>query len=250
MDLKRLLEDIVYILLILVVVTIPFFVLINSYLIISLLLVSIIYFIRFRKTNKINTSIFYYFPIALFLVALLGLAYTEDLKSGFYFIEKNLSALTFPVIFLLIPFIKSKTENLLKAFAFAAFSLMTFYFLFQLYLIYDSSQGLETLFHYNTHYNIARRFGTHNTYLSAYLIFSIVIFINTIFKHSVKGSKKYLNDLFYIILISTSFLYVIIMASRSQFIGLSIVLTSSILIYIYVKRKILIGFLSIIVLNT
>ncbi len=244
MDIKRLLEDIVYFLLILVVGTIPFFVLINSYLIISLLLASTIYFIRYRKTYKINTSISYYFPTAIFLVALLGLIYTNNLKSGFYFIEKNLSALVFPIIFLLIPFVKTKTQNLLKFFAISVFSLMTFYLIFQLRLIYNSSQGLETLFHYNTHYNIARRFGSHNTYLSAYIIFSIIIFLYTIF--SKKEKKNYFPIVFYVFLILLFILYVIIMASRSQFIGLTLILITSIIVYIYVKRKLVIGVISIV----
>ncbi|WMN08051.1 O-antigen ligase family protein [Marivirga arenosa] len=119
---------------------------------------------------------------------------------------------------------------------------MTFYLIFQLVLIIETGAGLETLFHYNTHYNIAKRFGSHNTYLSLYLVFSVGVYLNKLVKN-----KKY--RLFTLLLIISSVLYIVILASRSQFIALGILLIVSAIIYIFNKRELAKGVIAIFLIS-
>lgn len=92
-----------FILLMLIVITLPYSTKLNSFLIILLFLNSIIS----QTYNKSPISIFQKKNITLILISLpfifnlLSITYTENLDRGFFSLEKNLSFLVMPIIFVL-----------------------------------------------------------------------------------------------------------------------------------------------------
>lgn len=162
---------------ILFIVTLPFSVLLNS---ISIILMIIFSITKIKEFN-FKFNIFLILPIIYFLIKLIGLWYSNDLKSGYFEIEKSLVLIAMPFVFILNNNDVSKIKFQLVYNTFVGICLLVC--LTSIYVYYNSfsvEPTLHNLFKSNDYINklvfcLRYRFYIHPTYISYYLVFSISI---------------------------------------------------------------------------
>lgn len=169
-------RNIVFLTFLLVAISLPFSIKINSICIIIAFLAVVIQHLIFKKRLEIKYPVIFYSSIGLFAIHVLSLLYTEDIKQGTFEIEKKLSLLIFPFVILTQNKLSfSRTKTLLLG-----FSISTIIFLFiQLVRLYFHDPLERVFFVEENGFNLRRAFDMyydiHPTYLSLYLLFSACV---------------------------------------------------------------------------
>ncbi|QHT68846.1 hypothetical protein GXP67_20435 [Rhodocytophaga rosea] len=166
-------QQILFYLLVLITVTLPFTVRINSFFIILLATNWVLEGSFKSKFIRLKSSKLALLSIGFYIYHLIGLTYTDDLQSGFSDIETKLSLFLFPmVIGSSPPLSRKKLDILLKGFIAACIVaiLICFGYAFYQYFINHTT----TYFYYH---ELSRTIRIHAIYLAMYLNFSIGIII-------------------------------------------------------------------------
>lgn len=162
---------------ILVVVTLPFSVRLNSY---SIILLSLSWIQgvtvqkKWRETiNKIRGDKFVLTCIALYLLHVIGLSYSDNIRQGFSELEKKAGFVIFPIILCTSSFVNKKTvSRILACFVCACFvgAVICLVNAMYRYLNGDSS--------YLFYHKLSSAIGfSHAVYFSFYVAFCIVLLI-------------------------------------------------------------------------
>ena len=135
---KTILENALTVLLMIFVILVPYTLHLSSYIIAAIGVLALGYRIAFGKFTEFNTPAWkrfawFFAPMAvIYLLDLIGMFYTPVPKEGGIILERNLSFIAFPVIFLLLG-LKFFTPQRLKVFAltfcFACLILVSFFFI-------------------------------------------------------------------------------------------------------------------------
>ena len=192
---------------------------------------SIIFFIKNgNKWNNLGLTL-YIFP-SLFLIRVIGLFYTEDLKYGFHFLEPELSFVIFPIIFSLIYLELPSLIRIFKIYLYfmliiACFSIVSLFFNLMLLDV--------TFFYYLknikifSHVLFSWSYYNHPTFLSIYIIYGLVISLYLFYK---KRVSKILMISYVIISLS----FVIISGSRIAMVIYFVVSNLAIFAFLFNKN--------------
>lgn len=150
------------------------------------------------NNNKRYKVLFILF-ILLYLLDVVSLIYTSDIKMGILNLFSRLSLVVFPlVLFSPGDMIISKIKLLLKIFATGTFLFMVFCFGYALYRSVSLNNGN---FVFNTHpaeypwlsyfYSSDLTLSQHPSYISMYVLLSVFICFETWFEYSVKSMRRF-----------------------------------------------------------
>jgi O-antigen ligase len=216
--------------------TLPFSILFNNISIIVFIAFTLVcndFWINIVPIFKERKWTFVLFVLFYFL-HVIGLAWTENMKDGFFNLEKKLTLVLFPIFILLNGSITEKIiRNALWAFIAACLLLSVVCITSSVYFCYIMEEftienfSRDILLRHVSHF-------THATDLAIYLIFSIIVTIDTINSKW----KKVGNDqiLIWFILCLFFFVMVILLSARMPMIFL--ILISAGLIYRLLVKKI------------
>lgn len=123
-----------------------------------------------RFLNLLDNQFFYLF-IGLYIIQLIGLAYTNDFQDAFYKLETKLSILIFPFAIGLMPKLNNKqVYTIITSFAFSCL-LITFYYFFK--TTDDFYFGNSSTFPASTEFLKSISPGIGSVYMGMYNIFAI-----------------------------------------------------------------------------
>ena len=205
-EVKTIYDKIIFINFLLVLITYPFAISINSIAIICLVFFSLLKLIKDRKIYPHKVYILFFL---FFLIRLFSLLYTENMHSGGRAIERSLSLLIFPFVFLINKPIFSNTKFFFRTLNISTL-IACLFCLFSNYH-YFITNDIETKWWLDWKYN--------NHYLSSYLdfgpnYFSVLIVVNLVWMYFYKyNSAK--EKLIFLIIYSIQFLFLFLLSSRS-----------------------------------
>ena len=159
-----------FILLALVIVTLPFFIQLNSLCVIALSGLWLISGNWKQKAKYFLSQPLLYLPVLMFLLLIISYALSHDKKTGGFELEKKLSLLAFPLIFSGIIFNDWRKRKVLMAlfvFACLAAALICLGFAFTEY----SKLGSNAFFYHQ----LSSPLGFHAVYFSCYISFCIIL---------------------------------------------------------------------------
>ncbi len=211
----------------LIIISLPYSIPINSVLIILLLLNATI-----RPENQ-KFNIVSRIPLLLislpFVISSLALLYSNNMDRGFFILEKNLSLVVFPLVFLLSCKLEQNSiERLLTIFLFNMVFAGVICFGHSILLILsnnsliDQTKLLDREYYYITYSYLSGGVGMNPIYLGMYVNFSIALSIEKILNNSSKAVHiliflflsvllmllmSKINIIIYIILLIFTFLY-------------------------------------------
>jgi O-antigen ligase len=241
MNLKVIQNKIKLFSLILIVVTLPYSITLNSIAIILFVLNWIIEGDFKSKWFRIKSNKTIWLFIGFYLIHIVGLLYTENTKSGMFDLEKKLSLLLFPIVLGTSQLNKTEIEKILKYFV-AACLISTLMGLLKAIILYMYT-GMTTYF-----FSAEPAIFMHRVYFSMYLLFCIYIIIYFIYTSENKHTL-----LFKCLLIFYISIFILLMASRLVviFYFLNAIIFS--LYFIIVRRKlwtgIVMGCLTLVILG-
>lgn len=157
----------------LVIVSLPLSVKLNSIAIISLCLVMVIY--SFKKQIKLKPTLLWFYCIP-FLFDLFGLLYTSNFNNGMEFVIRRLTIFLFPIIFSLIPISKRKLRLFCYTFVFVCSLIGLGCLIWAIYqqiiwsIKYNNWEINWFIFSYH---NLVKIISIHAVYFSIYVGFSI-----------------------------------------------------------------------------
>jgi O-antigen ligase len=194
--------------LLLIAITLPFNIYLNS---LSIIITTIGWALQTNYHQKVklflNRPIIFLFVI-FFIFSLAGLLYTENLKNGFFELEKKLSLLIIPLIVGTGIFNDSNFRNkILKSFVVSCLCVSLICLVNSTYIFLQEGD-INQLFYWN----LVSILGLHPIYFGAYLSFSI--FIILYFLHQNKKKYTFSNKLLYYILISFFLIFIILLSAR------------------------------------
>lgn len=203
----------------LIIITMPVSPNLNSICIIFLSIIWVITGGFLKYNNFFNFNFLSH--VVLYSLFVIGVIYSDDKKYAFFQLEQKFSLLAFPIIFSTIPKIKTKHFHfilhffVLSTFLFSIYCLAcAFYYSYQ----HDSSSLFKEI--YFTNQTLAGYIGFHSTYFSLYIIFSILIIVQYLFKNRISTLEK-----IFVLLIVTFFLvFLFLLASRIILASLCIML--------------------------
>jgi len=236
-------EYVHYICLILIIFTLPFSILINSYFIL-LLGINWILTGEFKfKLQRLSTYKTAWILIGFYLLHFIGLGYTQDLDKGLLELEKKFSLFAFPLILSTSnPISKSRFQLLLKGFVLACSVGMVICLVFA--LIQFLKSGSINYFFYH---QLGDPINIHAVYFALYLLFSlfIVVYFFVPLWKSLANFKRFIG----LVWIIFSLLFVILLASKT--ILISVFLFSNVFALIHSSRlgRPIIGMLTILLIN-
>lgn len=126
---------------------------------------------NYKKLNFkliFRNSSFTYLLI-LYVVILLGFFYDIAVKGVLNDLEKKLSFIIFPIVIFAMNLTKTDFKRIISLFFFAGFSFTTIALLIALF-----NMGDQVDFKLLTHHDLSLNIGLHATYLSMYLLFSLI----------------------------------------------------------------------------
>jgi O-antigen ligase len=187
-NLIQLLKQIQWVLLILVIVSLPFSVIPNSWLMIFLTLVSIIIITQgnnfkflFKKKWKILLL------TTPFIFTVISLLYSPNIERGLFSIEKELSFLIFPIIFwTLHPISTKKRTIILDIYIYTILAVALMCALNAIFLVQhngsliDDSKLLDREYYYFTYLHLSSIIGMNPIYLAMYVNFALFILMDFI----------------------------------------------------------------------
>lgn len=175
-------DNVLYSILVLFTISLPFGINFNSYLIALILLLSLFRFFAFKsKDYSIKLDIITIAFILFFLYNFATIFYSQSYVLGFKEIERKASFIVFPIIFYLIGDVfERKKDDFVSFFAFATL----FYVIIALCLVVKSYPSILCFENWTEKYNFRELYGNignknfemHPTYLAMYLVFSITAF--------------------------------------------------------------------------
>lgn len=202
-------------------------------------LFSIFRIVREKRYNEI-LSVAFFSCVTLYLVYIVGMFYTTNVKYGFSFLSSKVSFLLFPIIFLGIKTSKREIIQIFIVFVFS-YSCRCIYFLSS-FLPKIIGDGFEKKWSFQEVYANG---GFHPTYMSLYSIISIIILI-----YFIRNSLKKKISLF---LIFFHVCVIYLLASRIAIITLLVVVIIFSIFLALKRRKlrkqiIITGVISILIL--
>lgn len=127
---------------------------------------------NFRLLLNLNFAVFFLF----YLLLVIGLIYTEDFKSGVFQLEQKLSLLVFPLIFATIPKINAiKQKKMFSFFVLICFLASLYCLCAGLVNNYGRNKFGHVDLAYFTNQDLAGYIGSHSTYFSMHIAFSVFI---------------------------------------------------------------------------
>lgn len=217
-----------------------------------LLIITIVFSIKFvqnisnlDKDKKILLVVF----ILLYIIQIAGLINTQNFTNGFFVLEKTLSILLFPLIFISIGNLGiSFIKRILKIFVLSCF-IATIICLFNALLINYSQNGLTGFLPdlYDT--SMTNIIGISHVYFGMYLVFCLIIisinFINC--KMSFLTNKKNIAKL---TLIVYFLFFLLLLGSKASVFSFLFIVLSYITIWMFMQKRIILGIalISVIVL--
>lgn len=174
---------------------------------------------------KQNKTVFVY--AGFYLLYLVGLLYTENIKVAQGLLERNLTWLLAPIlIFFTIDVSRKQRKNLLLSFAFATQVFALFYLINSLYRYFTTNNSEEL---YNKAFTSFTEF--HPVYFAMYLLFSMIILIDYL-------SKK--NKLLFIAFLLFNTVILILLSSKTVLIVYLIFVCYHAFNYLKKKKKLII----------
>lgn len=170
--------------------------------------------------------------IILYLLYLLGLIYSENLKYGMFDLEVKLSLIIFPVIFSTLPqgiFKREKTNYLIKSWI-AGNIVATIVCIVCSLLRFSSTNN------FNEFYYSRLSVLLHPGYFAMYLNLTIVFLIHIV--HNSWNTLSKIEKFLYPILSLWIFVFIILLSSKAGIISLALILITYILFYFITTRKV------------
>lgn len=240
---KKVHEKIYFTLLLGVVITMPFSIRLNS---LCIVLLSINWLLEgnfkqkfialFNSKYALILCGFYIFMAATML-------YTNNIQNGFVDLEKKLSLFVFPLIISSSsPVTSAELNRLLKWFLYACLAAMLIC-LVNAFITY-LQQGTSDSFFYH---ELGSTLNFHAVYFAFYLSFSIFIAFYFLLK---KEGINVTNKILYWAYILFTFLFILLLSSKTVIITMVIFSAVFILFVFYIKRKLLKGVLIMLLANS
>jgi O-antigen ligase len=163
---------------------------VSTILIITLAAITVLALLSRRESPFDRARWPVWIPASFYLVALLGLTYTTNLKSGLALVETQASLLIFPFIFSCYKINEGTGDHLRKAFIVA---LTGYVVLLEFWIVYRMTQsGDYRLFsYYYTYENAATEFFVQPVYFGVFVVLAIVFCIGVLLKDSRVGQKVF-----------------------------------------------------------
>jgi len=224
--------------------TLPFGILPNNISIILFLVFSLLnkdFCTNIRPTFRQRKWVFLAFAV-FYLLHAIGLVWTDNLKAGFFDLEKKLTLCLFPIFILLNGTIKEKmVNNVLWTFVAACLTISVICVTSSIYFCYIMDEFTIEYFSREILLRRISRF-THPTDLSIYLIFSIIILLDAIhtkWKLTCKG-----QIITWCLLCLFFFVFVVLLSARMPMIFLLLFIAALIFQLLVKKVGVLIGTLA------
>lgn len=192
----KILKDINFLLFLIFVISIPFGSGLNS-IILILIILSLTYELIITRIQGGKVIFGTRKPLVLlipFVFSLIALYYSTDIQSGIFSLQKNLSFVVFPLIFLLNPSIsESRFNKILQVFVHLIFiiSIICFFNSVRLIVehggIIDQARLLDREYYFYTNTSLSGAIGMNPIYLSMYVNFALFIQIYFFFKEPPTG---------------------------------------------------------------
>lgn len=219
-----------YLLALLIAFTLPFGKL--TPLFIALFLIN--WLVEGKLKDKVRTIFANKFAITFILfyvIHIVGLIYTKNMKSGLFDLEVKMSLLIFPLILSSKPLTKKVVQQVFIAFI-VGLLYASLYMLSRSFSLFFL-KGENTFFYQDFSVLV------HSSYIAMYMNVAIVWLIFEIFKKDTtkKILKSYTSTL--VILFFSSI--IILLSSKSGILTLFVILVSAVIYYIFIKKKYLIG---------
>ncbi len=236
-------QTISYVCLLLIAITLPFAVSLNSYIINIFALNWLIegnFSKKFRILIKNKTALLF---MSFYVLYIIGLSYTSNMAEGMFVLEKKLSLFVFP--FLLSTTVRLKKvrlENILKVFVLACITgaiICTVKAAYQYFVNGDSEQLY--------YHQLSSAINIHAVYFSCYLSFSIFILVYFLLKKwdTIRNITK-ISLLFLIAFITV---FILLLASKTIIITLFLFANLFVILLYYSKNKIRAGLVIIFSIN-
>lgn len=193
----------------LVVITMPISGSIHSASIILLGLVWI--FQQHFKNIKRVLNVRFLASFLFYILFVVGLFYTIDMKNGLFQLEQKISLFAFPLIFSTVPEMRQGSLKIV----FSSFVVVCFiaglYCLSAGFIANYRSNGLSHFdVQYFTNQDLASYIGAHSTYLSIYVAFSAMVIIEELRQHKITALRKF----FYVGMVMFFVLFLFLLSSR------------------------------------
>jgi O-antigen ligase len=197
---------------------------------IALLILSF-YFLVSRKYQIPKAKIYLLSPLFIyFIIYIVALFYTDNLKAGMFILEKRLSFLAFPVIFLPFSLPKKSLHKILKFYILISFVFCCWLLAL---LVYEALNQETTGFNILTNHELAGLIGFHATYLAMYIGFAFLLALHSLLNE--KGDQ--IKNVRYFLYILIFLLLEILLFARIALIAISIIAGALVISYLVRTRK-------------
>lgn len=222
-----------------IVLSMPFSIKINVFTIIFTTLFFLIIIIKRYYHTKNNKYLLLLF-ISYYLLQIIGLLYTDNLKMGFFKLEVTFTLLLFPLLFFFAPKLSKKGINILLVAFVCVITFQMFYaygYFLNKFFTSTNINPWDLISH-----NFIKVLDIHTTYISIYVLFCLSIL--AYFHHSYRNS--YIKAVIYFLSIILC-LFLFLIASRISIIILGLSVIGYVLYLILKLQKIKLG-LSILII--
>ncbi|MFK8046294.1 MAG: O-antigen ligase family protein [Crocinitomicaceae bacterium] len=206
---------------------------------IALYVLSSIVFIGIKKP-KFEVKLSNLFLITFYLLLIIGLMWSSNLRSAFFDLEVKLSLLIFPLIFSFIRYSKSELIILLKLFC-AGLVISSSLLLVLAYVSYNNSSDISDFFYINLSPKI------HPSYLSMYYVVGMSVILvalrNNVF-------ETIFGRFAAVILVVVFFVFNLLLLSKIGIIVSTLILVYFVARYVLINKKFGIGILVVIALSS
>lgn len=229
--------------LLLIVVSLPFTILLNSYFIV-LLSVNWLLSGQFKsKINQLRHNRTAFLLIGFYLLQLIGLIYSVDVSNGKTELEHKLSLLAFPLILSTSPALsKQQFSYLLKAFVLACSVAM---------VICLTYAGIEYTKHHQSasffYHELGKAIQIHAIYFAMYLLFCLFITVQSLLNTwpTISVQRKLLALLWLIFTLA----FVTLLASKIIIISVFLFGNIFLIVFFSTRQQLSKGFLLVLILN-
>jgi O-antigen ligase len=221
---------------ILLIVSLPFYHLISSVLIIIVTLITILRAYPFKHLKIASIDGLSIILICYFILELIGMAYTdkENVSNGLFNIEKHLSLLFIPLIFFDFKINAIHKRIILLAFSASCFiaSLMCVIVNINISLIEYNTFMHEWRF---SHSRLSEPIGIHPAYFSIYLGLSVLIILNEL-KEKISLFSS-LQKTFTIFILFCFFIMIVALGSRTVTVALVAIIFGNMIVYAFSQKS-------------
>lgn len=201
-------EYVSFMLLALTLITLPFFIQLNSLFILLLAGVWLSSGHWKIKLKRLVSEPIIYMPLLLFAILILSYFLSDDKKTAGFELEKKLSLLAFPLIFTGIPFLNRRTKHvLLSLFVYACFAASLICLIFAV-SNYSTIGGAAFFYH-----QLSSPLHFHAVYFSAYISFCCILVLLSFTTHY--QSIGFAGRLAHVFLFFFFLLFLVFLSSKS-----------------------------------